>query len=182
MLMALIALFCTIMWDHLTAHFSRFPAQARVARLLLKHGFAVRDGGIWAGTVPLSDTGVAAAANVDRRVVKATVRTIEEDPSLRPVFGRLQPTCMLKDAALALRGGVLEIVPTNAGKPGILAGVAEVIARRQISVRQAIVEDPELTEEPRLYIITETPIPHDALPEIQAVDGVREVVIGRKAR
>lgn len=169
------------MWDHLDDHFSRFPAQARVARLLLKHGFAVREGTVWAGGVSLTDTSLARAAGVDRRVVKATVETIANDPRLSNVFSRLSPTCHLKDAAPALRGGVLEIIPQDASRPGILAAVSAVIARHRISVRQAIVEDPVLAEEPRLYIITETPVPAEVLPEIQACEGVREVVLGQKA-
>lgn len=168
------------MWDQLTRHFSSYPAQGRVARLLLAHGFAVHEGGVWAGEVALTDTALARAANVDRRVVKSAVETIESTPALYEVFSRLLPTCHLRDAAPELKGGVLEIVPTDANQPGILAGVAEIIARNGISVRQAIVDDPELTEQPRLFIITEKPVPPDVLPEVQAVDGVKEVVLGRR--
>ncbi|MDX1610979.1 MAG: hypothetical protein R3185_01335 [Candidatus Thermoplasmatota archaeon] len=166
------------MWDRLTEQFSRYPAQGRVARLLLQHGFRVADGGVWAGPVALADTALARAAGVDRRVVKATVETIEATEGLHTVFSRLIPTCHLREAASGLGWGVLEIVPMDAGQPGILAGVASIVARQGISVRQAIVEDPELSEEPRLYIITEDAIPADLLPDIQRVPGVKEVVLG----
>lgn len=168
------------MWANLTKHFSRYPAQARVARLLLRYGFSVQDGEIWAGEVGLTDTGLARAAGVDRRVVKATVETIEGGGSLHKVFSRLVPTCHLREAAPSLGWGVLEIVPTDASEPGILAGVATIIADHGISVRQALVEDPEFAEEPRLYIITEHPIPAALLPEIQDVRGVSEVVLGAR--
>ncbi len=166
------------MWDLLEEYFSRYPAQSRVAKLMLDHGFAVRDGGVWAGDVSLTDTALARAANVDRRVVKATVETIEDHSELEQVFSQLSPTCHLRDAAPGLGWGVLEIVPTDASQPGILAGVASTIAEHGISIRQAIVDDPEFTEEPRLFIITERPVPAEVLPEVQAITGVLEVVIG----
>lgn len=168
------------MWDLLEEYFSRYPAQSRVAKLMLDHGFSVREGGVWAGDVGLPDTAIARAANVDRRVVKATVETIEENEDLQRVFGELTPTCHLRDAAPGLGWGVLEIVPTDASQPGILAGVASLIAEEGVSIRQAIVDDPEFAEEPRLYIITQRPVPGDLLPEIQSVAGVLEVVLGGK--
>lgn len=166
------------MWDRLEEYFSRYPAQSRVAKLMLNRGFAVRDGGVWAGDVALTDTALARAANVDRRVVSSTVETIEDHAELEKVFSQLSPTCHLRDAAPGLGWGVLEIVPTDASRPGILSGVASVIADQGISIRQAIVDDPDFTEEPRLFIITERPVPAELLPEIQGLAGVLEVVIG----
>lgn len=168
------------MWDLLERFFSRYPAQSRVAKLMLNRGLSVRDGGVWAGEIELTDTAIARAAGVDRRVVKATVETISENPELEKVFSRLAPTCHLRDAAPGLGWGVLEIVPTDASQPGILSGVANAIAEEGISIRQAIVDDPEFSEEPRLFIITERPVPPDLLPDIQSISGVLEVVIGGK--
>jgi predicted regulator of amino acid metabolism with ACT domain len=165
------------MWDMLTEYFSRYPAQSEVARLMLDKGFSVADGKVRAGEIELADTAVARAADVDRRVVKATVETIEASDELYRVFNKLEPTCHIREAAPLLGWHVLEIVPDDASKPGILAGVANVIADKKISIRQAIVDDPQLAEEPRLFIVTEHEIPHSVLPEIQQVSGVREVVI-----
>lgn len=165
------------MWDLLTRHFQRFPAQTRVAQTLLTHGFAVRDDGVYSGDVAISDTALARACNVDRRIIAATVDTIRREPELQRVYSRLLPASLLKDAAPALRWGVIEIVPDDAREPGILAHVANVIAARGISIRQAIVDDPELVDEPRLYVITEAPVPMDAISEIKAGKGIKSVVI-----
>jgi predicted regulator of amino acid metabolism with ACT domain len=116
------------MKDLLAEHFSRYPARSRVARLMLDRGFAVRDGDVWAGNVGLSDTALARAADVDRRVVRSTVETVEANPELSRIFAKLEPTCHLRQVAPALGWGVLEIVPTDASQPGILSGVASVIA------------------------------------------------------
>lgn len=165
------------MWDLLTKYFQRFPAQSRVAQTLLRYGFAVREDGIYADDIAIPDTSLARATNVDRRIIRATVDTIRREPELREVYSRLHPTCHLKDAAPILKWGVLEIVPSDAHRPGILAHVARIIAERGISIRQAIVDDPELSDEPRLWVVTETPIPLEVVGEIKNAVGVKSVTI-----
>ena len=165
------------MRELLELHFAGYPAQIRVARLLLEHGLAVREGQVWCGRIGVTDTALARAANVDRRVIGATIATIERTAALARVFSRLRSTSLLSDAAPGLGWGVVEIVPQDASMPGILASVASVIAQRGISIRQAIVEAPESAEEPRLYIITETPLPVDLVPKIQDAPGVKSVVL-----
>jgi hypothetical protein len=145
--------------------------------MLLRYGLAVREDGVYCATISIPDTSIARAAQVDRRVISATIETIQREPELREVFSRLQPTCHLKDAAPVLKWGVLEIVPSDAHTTGILAGVADIIAKRNISIRQAVVDDPELQEEPRLYIVTEGPLPIDVIPEIRGSRGVKSVIL-----
>lgn len=165
------------MWELLTRYFQRYPAQSRVAQKLLTHGFAVRADGVYSGDVAISDTALARACNVDRRIISATVETIRREPELLKVYSRLLPACLLKDAAPIMRWGVIEIVPSDAREAGILAHVAVVIAKRGLSIRQAIVDDPDLVEEPRLYVITESPVPMDVISEIREGRGVKSVVI-----
>ena len=165
------------MWDLLTRYFQRYPAQARVAQTLLRYGMSVRPDGVYCGEVAVSDTALARACKVDRRIINATIDTIRREPELERVYTRLLPTCLLKDAAPALHWGVIEIVPTDPHQPGILAHVAGIIAERKISIRQAIVDDPELTDEPRLYIVTENAIPMDVVGAIKNGPGVKSVVI-----
>ncbi|MEA3201749.1 MAG: uncharacterized protein QOE90_3177 [Thermoplasmata archaeon] len=165
------------MWDLLTRYFQRFPAQSRVAQTLLTQGLSVRDDGVYSGEVAISDTALARACGVDRRIIAATVETIRREPELQKVYSRLQPTGLLKDVAPQLRWGVIEIVPSDAREPGILAHVATVIAKRGLSIRQAIVDDPDLVEEPRLYVITEAQVPMDVISEIREGHGIKSVVI-----
>ncbi|HUR69322.1 MAG TPA: ACT domain-containing protein [Candidatus Thermoplasmatota archaeon] len=165
------------MWELLTRYFQRFPAQSRVAQTLLVHGFSVREDGVYSGNVAISDTALARACEVDRRIISATVETIRREPELMRFYTRLGPTCHLKDAAPIMGWGVIEIIPSDAREPGILAHLASVLARRGISIRQAIVDDPELVEEPRLYVITEQRVPGDVIEEIRAGHGVKGVTI-----
>ena len=165
------------MWKRLRPHFEGFPAQERLAQLMLVHGFRVVEGHVFAGNVNLADTALARAAGVDRRVVAATVRTIMRVPELTRFFSQIQPVCYLGEVAPSMGWGAIEIVPTSASKSGILAGVSTLIAEAGISVRQVIVDDPEIVADPRGLIITESPVPERLLPRIKAVDGVKSVVL-----
>ena len=71
----------------------------------------------------------------------------------------------------------IEIIPNNAQTIGIVADVTGVIARAGISIRQTIVSDPDLSAEPRLYVITEAPVPPEIIPEIKACRGVKSILI-----
>ena len=81
------------------------------------------------------------------------------------------------DVAAEMNWGVIEIIPENPSIPGILAHVAKVVADAKISIRQAIVDDFELSEEPRLFIVAEKQIPGLLIPNIRKIEGVKAVVI-----
>jgi predicted regulator of amino acid metabolism with ACT domain len=165
------------MWEKLRPHFRGFPAQEKVAQLMVKYGLRVREGQVYAGPIEISDTAMARAASVDRRVVTATVKTIEKSPEALKFFERLRPVCHLGEVAPLMGWGAIEIIPTSASKPGILAGVATAIAEAGISVRQVIVDDPEVSDDPHAFIVTEQPVPERLLPRIRAVQGVKSVVL-----
>jgi len=165
------------MWAKLKPHFKGFPAQERIAQLMVTYGLRVKDGAVYAGEIELADSAIARAAGVDRRVVTTTRETIEKAPVLRDFFGKLWPVCHLGNVASQMGWGAIEILPTNASKPGILAGTSAIIAEAGISVRQVVVDDPEIVEDPRAMLITEKPVPERLLPRIRQLDGVRGVVL-----
>jgi len=161
----------------LVEHFGRYPSQAKVAKLLLSNGMSVRGGRVSCGGVEIADVALARAAGVDRRIVRAAVEAIEADDRLRRLFSALAPTAMLKDVAPAMGWSCIEIIPTDAHAPGILADVTAAIAENGISVRQALVDDPELVDEPRLYVITDSEVPPEMIPRIKASRGVKSILI-----
>ena len=165
------------MWARFRQYFKGFPAQEKVAQLMVTYGLRVHEGSVYAGEIKLSDTAMARAAGVDRRVVTATVDTVDKNGELRAFFDRLRPVCHLREVAPLMNWGAIEIVPTNASKPGILAGVAAIIAQAGISIRQAIMDDPEIVDDPHGFIVTEAPVPERLLPQIKQVDGVKSVVL-----
>jgi len=165
------------MWARFRAYFKGFPAQEKVAQIMVTYGLRVQDRSVYAGDIKLSDTAMARAVSVDRRVVTATVETIDKNPELRAFFDKLRPVCHLREVAPLMNWGAIEIVPTNASKPGILAGVAAIIAQAGISIRQVIMDDPEIVDDPHGFIVTEAPVPERLLPQIKQVDGVKSVVL-----
>lgn len=145
--------------------------------MLLENGLRVSSGSVYCGDIHLADSAIGRAAGVDRRIVRATVETIESSEELLSVFSRLRPTALLKDVAPVMGWGAIEILPNNAQTVGIIADVTGVIAKAGISIRQATVHDPELSAEPRLYVITESPVPPEIIPEIKACRGVKSILI-----
>lgn len=143
----------------------------------MEYGLRVSDDVVYCGEIELADSAIGRAAGVDRRIVRSTVETIESHPELISVFGRLRPTAMLKDVAPVMGWSAIEIIPNNAQTIGIVADVTGVIAKAGISIRQTIVSDPDLSPEPRLYVITEAPVPPEIIPEIKACRGVKSILI-----
>ena len=83
----------------------------------------------------------------------------------------------MKEIAKPLGLGVVEITPVDAKMPGILANSAQILARNGLSIRQAIVDDPELSPEPKLTLIAERKIPGELIPQLLNVKGVAKVSV-----
>ncbi len=158
-------------------YFKEYSAQERIARFLLESGLRVENGDIKCNGVVMSPLRIARSLDVDRRTVNAAVKTIENSEELSTIYSNLQATAFLKDLAPKIDAGLIEIIPDDPHGVGILAGVTGKIADHDVSVRQCITEDPEFAEEAKLYIITESPVPMDAVDEIKNVDGVKSVVL-----
>ncbi|MHB9287522.1 amino acid-binding protein [Halobacteriales archaeon Cl-PHB] len=161
------------MFDEIMEKFADSPSQQRVIRLLLERGFSVNEEGrVVSGGIEIANTGIAREVGVDRRVVDATTDAILDDDDLRPIFKNISAIPSLMDLAPVLDLTVLTIAVGDAEQPGIVAQVTSAIADRDISIRQTISEDPEFTDEAKLYIITDEEIPGDLINEIRRMDFV----------
>jgi predicted regulator of amino acid metabolism with ACT domain len=165
------------MWDKISNYFEKYPSQAKVARYLLRYGLRIEKDQVMCGDVQIADSALARAAGVDRRVVKSTIETVKGDPTLLKFFSQLLPTNHLKNAASAMGWSAIEITPMNAHEPGIIAAVADILQKGGISIRQAIVDDPMTSEEPKLFIVTESQVPSEMIPTIRQAKGVKGVTI-----
>jgi len=168
--------FCT-MWKQIEHYFTDYPQRKKIAQKMMEYGIQIHDNTFRCGQIELSDSKIARAFQVDRRAVIATRDTIKKEPELLKIFSHLTPTCHLKDVAPHMKWGVIEIIPIDPSMPGILAEVATIIASNNISIRQAIVDDFEFAEEPKVYIITEKQIPGTLLTDIRNAKGVKAVLI-----
>jgi predicted regulator of amino acid metabolism with ACT domain len=103
---------------------------------------------------------------------------IQQDPELREIFKNIMPAgTSLREIARNLNLGVVEITVVDAKAPGILAQSSSLLAKEKISIRQAIVDDPELTPEPKLTLIAEKKIPGELIPQLLKVKGVSKVSV-----
>ena len=165
------------MWKKISKYFDKFPKRKKLAQKFIEYGLSVIDGRIYCGKIELSDSKIARAFNIDRRIIKETIKTISEFNDLKKIYSRLKPTCHLKDVAEMMNWSVIEIIPEDPSMPGIIAGVTKILAEAKISVRQAIVDDFELTEEPKLFIVMEQTLQGQIIPKIRNVKGVKAVLL-----
>lgn len=164
------------MFDEIMEKFEGSPSQQAVIRLLLERGFSVNeDGRVVSGGIEIPYTGIAREIGVDRRVVDSTTDAILSDPQLRRIFANISSVPSLMDLAPVLDLTVLTIEVADADESGIVAEITQLIASDGISIRQVLSEDPEFTDEPKLYVITDEDVPGELLVGIRELPFVVRV-------
>lgn len=166
------------MWSNIGKSLEAYPERLRVARILVENGLSIRNGKIYLNDIEVPPVRVARVAGVDRRTVIETLKAINDNRDLRLIFESIRSAGLsLKEIAKHLNLGVVEITPTNARIPGILANAAMILTNRGLSIRQAIVDDPELSPEPKLTLIVEKKIPGELIPKFLNINGVVKVSV-----
>ena len=163
--------------DQIREQFIRFPSQGKVAEVMLRYGISEIDSKAFCGDVEITDSALARSAGVDRRVVRSALERIRDDPKLNAIFSKLRPILMLDGIASEIGCSVLEIVPTDAKIPGILADVTSIIYRAGLSVRQAVVDDNGDREGSHLIIVMDGYIPSEIIPQLKGCRGVSRIII-----
>ena len=166
------------MWSDIISEFADSPSQSRVVRFLLENGFGVtEDGRISCNGIEMPATAVAKAIGSDRRVVDSTAHRILERPLLRDIFLNMRATPDLSRVAESLGYTVITVLPKNANERGIVGAAVRVLSDHLLSIRQIFVTDPQFSEEPKLVIIIEDPLPMGVIEEIRALPQVKQVII-----
>jgi predicted regulator of amino acid metabolism with ACT domain len=166
------------MWNNIKKYLENYPERLKVARILVENGLSVKNGKIYLNEIEVPPVRVARVAGVDRRTVNETLKAIKANRELRLIFEGLRSAGhSLKEVARHLDFGVVEITPVDARIPGILANSAMILAKNGLSIRQAIVDDPELSPEPKLTLIAEKKIPGELISEFLKVKGVAKVSV-----
>jgi len=165
-------------WNKVVQNLHGYPERLNVAKVLIENGLRVKDGKIFCNDIEIPPIRIGRVAGVDRRTVAETVKAIEKSSELKEIFAGIRSSGhSLKDIAKHLNLGVVEITPVNARIPGILAKSASILAEKGISIRQAIVDDPELSPEPKLTLIAEAKIPGELIPKFLKIKGVEKVSV-----
>jgi predicted regulator of amino acid metabolism with ACT domain len=166
------------MWTIIQEKFKNHPAQEKVIRLLLERGFQIKPPGrVVSGGIEIPHTQIANEIEVDRRVVDATCETISKNEKLMQIFQNVRTIPFLRDVAPLLGLGVIVISPDNAARKGLLGAVATAVSEHGITIRQAVSDDPYLTENPQLTIITEGKASGDLLNSLTRIKGVKSVTV-----
>jgi predicted regulator of amino acid metabolism with ACT domain len=166
------------MWSNIKKYFEEYPERLKVARVLVENGLSAQDNKICLNQIEIPPVRIARVAGVDRRTVNETLNMIKANRELRLIFEKIRPAGhSLKEIARHLSLGVVEITPVDAKGRGILANSAMVLTKAGLSIRQAIVDDPELSPEPKLTLIVEKKIPGELIPELLKISGVAKVSV-----
>jgi predicted regulator of amino acid metabolism with ACT domain len=153
------------------------PSQLKVVRLLFEYGLCVKSKKVYAGDIEISATALATAAEVDRRVIPATIYSIINDPKLSLIFKNLHPTANFKEAAKSLGWHVVSVtISKSKDRPGVLATVMRLISDAGINIKQVIVDDVE-EDTKKAYIITESALPGRMYAEIMGKEIVDAITI-----
>lgn len=170
---------CAIgMWNTIKEHFEGCNERLKVARVLVENGLSIQDRKILLNQIEIPPVRIARVAGVDRRTVTETLSAIKDDRELRIIFEELRSAGhSLKEIAKHLNLGVVEISVIDPKAHGILAKSATILTEGGLSIRQAIVDDPELSPEPKLTLIVEKKIPGEVISELLKIEGVAKISI-----
>ena len=165
-------------WNKVAQSLEGYPERLKVAKAIIENGLSVRNGKIFCNEIEIPPIRIGRVTEVDRRTVTETIKAIEKSNELRVIFAGIRSAGhSLIDIARHLNLGVIEITPVNARIPGILAKSATILAEEDISIRQAIVDDPELSPQPKLTLIAETKIPGELIPKFLRIKGVEKISV-----
>ncbi|MBO4797729.1 MAG: regulator of amino acid metabolism, contains ACT domain protein [Candidatus Methanomethylophilaceae archaeon] len=168
--------------DSLNEYFEGYPSQLKVANLLFARGIKVIGGKAYCGEIEQTDSAIGRAADVDRRVVHATLARISSVPELDTIFSKLE--CMLSMEYIAPEIGCssLTIEPTDAKMSGILSGVMNIIYKHGLSVRQAMVDDKGKREDSVLTVVIDGSLPPGLITELESCRGVSRIILNVKSK
>jgi uncharacterized protein len=166
------------MWPAIRKQFERQVVRPNVVRKMIECGMRVsEDEKIYVGDVEVGYLAVARAVDVDRRVVKQTVQQIRANRFLYSIFGKTRPLGTSLVDLVSLLGYSAIVVEADPKSPGVMAGVAEILSRHGMVVRQAVAEDPEMVPEAKMTLVVEGQLTGNAIDELQSLKVVRSIKI-----
>lgn len=164
------------LWNKIVSTMANHPERLKVVRTLLESGLGIRQSRIYLNNIEVPVVKIARVAAVDRRTVNETIKSIESTPELRSLFEKLGSAGIsLKNVAHDLGLGTVEILVEDPAKPGIISGATSLLAKAGISIRQALVDDPDLVPEPKLVLIADRPVPGELVTKLREIPGVTRV-------
>ncbi|MDG6985677.1 MAG: hypothetical protein JRM73_02915 [Nitrososphaerota archaeon] len=166
------------MWTNVRKQFERQVVRPEIVRKMIECGMRVsEDEKIYVDDVEVDYTAVAKALDVDRRVVKQTAQQIRSNRYLYSLFSKTRPLGTSLVDVVSQLGYTAVIIEADPKSAGVMAGVAEILSRHGMVVRQAVAEDPEMVPEAKLTLVIEGQLSGPALEELHRLETVRSIKI-----
>jgi predicted regulator of amino acid metabolism with ACT domain len=166
------------MWPNIRKQFERQVVRPEIVRKMIECGMRVSDDEkIYVDDVEVDYSAVARAVGVDRRVVKQTVQQIRGNRYLYSLFSKTKPLGTSLVSFVTQLGYTAIIIEADPKSPGIMAGVAEILSRHGMVVRQAVAEDPEMVPEAKMTLVVEGQLTGQAMEELHGLKVVRSIKI-----
>ncbi len=166
------------MWLNVRKQFERQVVRPDIVRKMIECGMRVSDDErIFVDDVEVDYSAVARAVDVDRRVVKQTVEQIRRNRYLYSLFSKTKPLGTSLVDLVGVLGYTAIVIQADPKSPGVMAGVAEILSRHGMVVRQAVAEDPEMVPDATMTLVVEGQLTGQAMEELHGLKVVRSIKI-----
>ncbi len=166
------------MWPTIRKQFERQVVRPDIVRKMIECGMRVSDDEkIYVDDVEVDYSAVARAVDVDRRVVKQTVQQIRRNRYLYSLFSKTKPLGTSLVNLVSHLGYTALVIEADPKSPGVMAGVAEILSRHGMVVRQAVAEDPEMVQDAKMTLVVEGQLTGQAMEELHGLHVVRSIKI-----
>ncbi len=167
-----------VVWPKIKEQFARQVVRPDIVRKMIECGMRISDDyKIYVDDVEVDYSAVARAVDVDRRVVKQTVEQIRRNRYLYSIFSKTKPLGASLVDLVSLLGYSALIIEADPKSPGVMAGVAEILSRHGMVVRQALADDPEMVQDAKMTLVIEGQLSGQALEELNALKNVKSLKI-----
>jgi uncharacterized protein len=164
------------MWPSVRKQFSRQVVRPDIVKKMIECGMRVsEDSKIYVDDVEVDYSAVARAVDVDRRVVKQTVEQIRRNRYLYSIFSKTRPLGTSLVDLVSQLGYSAVVVEADPRSPGVMAGVAEILSRHGMVVRQALADDPDMVPEAKMTLVVAGQLTGQAIEELNGLKSVRSI-------
>jgi uncharacterized protein len=165
------------MWPSVKRKFERQAARVNIVRKMIECGIKVgAEDKLYVGDVEVDYSALARAVEVDRRVVRETVKQIRGDLYLNGIFSDIAPFGSSLVDVVSKLGYSAIVIESNPRKAGVIASVAEVLARHDMVIRQMLADDPDMVPDARMTVIIEGSVA-EAIEELNELKTVKSIKI-----
>ena len=163
-------------WPNIRKQFPQHAVRPEVVKKMIECGMRVSDDAkLFVDDVEQDYTAVARAVGVDRRVVRQTAEQIRDNRFLYSIFSKTHPLGTSLVGIVSQLGYSALVIEANPRSPGVMAGVAEILSRHGMVVRQALADDPDIVQDAKMTLVVEGQLSGKSIEEITRLEKVKSL-------